>query len=301
MSYELTDLRLFHAIAEAQSLSQGATALYLTASSASYRLKNLEHALGTPLFTRTARGMKLTPAGETLLVHVRALLSDIRRMNADIAFFSQGLKGSIRLWANSSSLNGFILPVINQFLLTHPDVNIDLEERTSRDIPGGVAVRDADIGVLAGPVDSEQLRVDHYATDELIIVTALDHPLAGHAEIRFGAVLPFDFVCMSRSSSNYLFLLDMAKRAGGQLNVRLRTDGFDALLRLVEDNVGIALVPLSVAEAMVNAARIAAVRLLDPWARRELHLITIAEPTPPLFVQSLVDFLLTDPRVASTR
>ena len=50
MRYELTDLRLFMAIAQAGNLSTGASAVHITASSASYRLKNLEHALGTPLF-----------------------------------------------------------------------------------------------------------------------------------------------------------------------------------------------------------------------------------------------------------
>ena len=61
MRYELTDLRLFQAIAEAQSLSSGASMVHITPSSASYRLKNLEQAIATPLFVRNARGMALTP------------------------------------------------------------------------------------------------------------------------------------------------------------------------------------------------------------------------------------------------
>lgn len=143
MRYDLTDLRLFQAIAEAQSLSGGANAIHLTASAASYRLKNLEQAMGTALFLRNARGMELTPAGDLLLVHVRELFQGIERMHGEVGRFASGLKGHIRLLANSSSLNGFIIPSVTRFLSAHPDVNIDLEERASETIVAAVAAHEA--------------------------------------------------------------------------------------------------------------------------------------------------------------
>lgn len=77
MRYELTDLKLFMEIAAAGSLSRSASAVHITASSASYRLKNLEQVLGTPLFDRTPRGMSLTQAGEAMLGHVRELFEGV--------------------------------------------------------------------------------------------------------------------------------------------------------------------------------------------------------------------------------
>ena len=70
MRYELSDLRLFLEIAQARSLTAGAAAVFITPSAASYRLKNLEQALGTALFERTPRGMDPTPAGEAMLAPV---------------------------------------------------------------------------------------------------------------------------------------------------------------------------------------------------------------------------------------
>ncbi|MGE8635780.1 MAG: LysR family transcriptional regulator, partial [Achromobacter piechaudii] len=95
MRYELTDLRLFLAIAEAQSLSGGANTVHLTASSASYRLKNLELAMGVPLFKREARGMELTTEGAFVLKHVRSLLAGVERMHGEVSGFASGLKGSV--------------------------------------------------------------------------------------------------------------------------------------------------------------------------------------------------------------
>lgn len=301
MRYELTDLRLFQAIAEAQSLSSGASTVHITPSAASYRLKNLEHAMGTALFVRTARGMELTPAGKTLLTHVRDLLLGVERMHGEVGRFSAGLKGHIRLLANSSSLNGFVIPSVSRFLNTHPDVNIDLEERSSQAIVAAITAQEADIGILAGEFAAADVRSVRYAVDELMLTVATDHQLAREPEIRFGAALDFDFVCMNRTSSNFLFLRDMAQRAGKSPNVRLHAPSFEAVLTLVEAGVGVALVPRSMAEPAIREARVAGVRLAEPWALRELHLVVRSEGKLPSFTTAFAQFLLDDPRVAATR
>lgn len=301
MRYELTDLKLFLAIAEAKNLSTGATNLHITASSASYRLKNLEHAMGVPLFVRTARGMELTPAGNTLLAHVRELMAGVERMHGDVGRFSAGLKGHIRLLANSSSLNGFVVPTVSRFLVANPSVNIDLEERTSQAIPAAIAAHEADIGILAGDVEVPGMQPVRYAVDHLILVAPLDHPLARQPEIRFGEALDFDFVCMNRSSSNFVFLNNMAQRTGKTLNVRLNAHSFEAVLSLVEQGVGVALVPRSVAASALQDARVVGIKLLEQWALRELNLIVRSGDKLAPFAAAFVQFLLNDPRVAATR
>ncbi|MCY1532505.1 HTH-type transcriptional regulator GltR [compost metagenome] len=252
--------------------------------------------MGTPLFVRTARGMELTPAGETLLVHVRELLLGVERMHGEVGRFSAGLKGNIRLLANSSSLNGFIIPSVSRFLLANPDVNIDLEERASQSILTAVAAHEADVGILAGDFETTGVRSVHYARDELILAVTAEHPLAREPEVRFGAALAFDFVCMSRTSSNFLFLRDMAQR-----NVRLHAHSFDAVLSLAEAGVGVALVPRSVAAQALREARVVGVRLAEPWALRELNLIVRADGKLPAFAEAFAQFLLNDPRVVATR
>jgi DNA-binding transcriptional LysR family regulator len=301
MRYELTDLKLFLAIAEARNLSAGASNVHITASSASYRLKNLEQALGTQLFLRTARGMDLTPAGETLARHVRGLLLGVERMHDEVGRFSSGLKGQIRLLANSSSLNGFIIPAVSRFLVDNPHVNIDLAERASKVIPAAIAAGEADIGVLAGAVEADGVEVLSYAVDTLILVVPTDHLLCREQEIRFAAALDFDFVSIDRNSSNFVFLRETAQRAGRNANVRIHAHSFDAVLALVSEGVGIALVPQSVAAEAIRARKVAQVRLREPWALRELNLVLQAGQQLPSYTAAFVQFLLNDPQVCETR
>jgi DNA-binding transcriptional LysR family regulator len=301
MRYELTDLRLFLAIAEARSLSGGANAVHLTPSSASYRLKNLELAMGVPLFKREARGMDLTTEGDFVLKHVRSLLAGVERMHGEVSGFASGLKGSVKLFANSSSLNGFIIPSLKRFLSAHPNVNILLEERSSTTIEAAIAGQEADIGILAGRARTDAVNATRYAMDELIIAVPLAHPIAENSPVRFPAVLDLDFVCMSRNSSNYVFLRDMAKLAGKTPKVRIHVHTFDAVLSMVEAGVGVSLVPRSVAAPALRDGRIAAVALCEPWAVRELTLVTHAGTPLSPFVAQVAEYLLDDPSVAATR
>ena len=299
MRYELTDLKLFLEIAQARNLSAGAAAVHITASSASYRLKNLEQGLNTVLFERTSRGMQLTPPGEAVLAHVRRLFEELERMHGEVGRFSSGLKGHVRLGANSSALNGFVTASIGRFLVLNPDVDADIEERSSTSIPAALLARELDIGVFAGPTEVEGLALYPYAFDQLMIATPADHPLAGERELQLGAALEFDFVCMSRTSSNTVFLREMAQRVGKPLSPRLHAHSFEAVLSLVQAGLGIALVPSSVLAEPPPGVRV--LPLAEPWARRELTLAVRADSRLPTFAEALMRFLLEDPRVASTR
>lgn len=301
MRYELTDLRLFLEIAQARSLTAGASAVFITPSAASYRLKNLEQAMGTPLFDRTPRGMELTAAGEAVLGHVRELFEGIERMQGDVSRFISGLKGHVRLVANSSSLNGFVTHTLGRFLVAYPGIDAEVDERQSETIPSMVLAREADIGIFAGSTDVEGLAIHPYAVDRLVIVTPRDHVLASQNRIRLGAVLDSDFVCMSRPSSNYLFLRDTAARYGRTVRTRLHAHDFEALLQLVAAGVGVAMVPRSVLAGRPMAQQLAIIGLDEPWALRELNLAVRQDARFPNFITACMHFLLEDPVVAQTR
>jgi DNA-binding transcriptional LysR family regulator len=132
LRFELTDLRVFVAIAEAGSLTMGASDMHLTAPSASYRLKNLEQTVGVPLFNRTQKGMVLTAAGETMLQHARTILDNVEQLQIGMRRHTDGIEGHIRVHANSSTMCN--LPVaLSRFLAAYPNVNVDLEEHLSAD------------------------------------------------------------------------------------------------------------------------------------------------------------------------
>src|SRR5436305_15123258 len=104
MRFDLVDLQLFIAVAEARSITNGAQRVHLALASASERIKGLEAALGVSLLKRGRRGVELMPAGESLLDHARVVIHNVEAMRDDLAAYARGVRATIRFLANTSRL-----------------------------------------------------------------------------------------------------------------------------------------------------------------------------------------------------
>lgn len=290
MQYELTDLQLFLAIAENESLSEGAKRTHISAPSASYRLKNLENALGVQLFIRSTKGMELTPAGVAMRTHVRNIMDTIAAMRQDLGAYATGERGSVRIAANSSCMEG-LLRCASRFLAAHPDVNLDIQECPSEDVAMAVRNRAVDVGLLAGDIDLRGLQSIHYSVDELVLVTSNSHPASTAGSMGFGETLDNDFIAMTTRNSNYMFLQRMAALLGRTYRARINAESFANVLALVEEGVGVAIVPRSVASQAVREGRIALVRLRDPWSCRVQCIVAVDFTALSKPAAKLVSFL----------
>src|SRR5215212_6353399 len=177
MRFDLTDLNLFRHVVEAGSITHGAARLHLATAAASARIRQLEESLGAPLLVRRRQGVSPTQAGRTLLQHARTILAQSERMRDDLAAYAGGLAGQIRVLSNTNALTEFLPETLSSFLAAHPHVNVDLEERLSDEIVGLIAQGVADIGIVAGTVDSGGLTTYPFRTDRFVLVVAHEHAL----------------------------------------------------------------------------------------------------------------------------
>lgn len=269
MHYDLPDLKLVAAIADSGSLSRAANRVHLATSSASHRLTQLESALGVSLFTRHARGLTPTPAGESLLRHARQVFAQLEQMHADLAPYASGLNSQVTVFANTNAINCFLPEDLGEFLREHPNLRISLEEQPSPAIIRAVAAGQVDLGVVAAEGDFGTLDVVPYRRDRLVLIVAVDHPLAQKTRIAFADVLTEAFVCLHAGSAIHTFMMNHAARLGGSLDVRIQVRSFAAVCRMVAAGVGIGMVPSS-SVSVVDHLKV--VEITDAWAPRDLHL-----------------------------
>src|SRR6201993_423647 len=149
MHFDLVDLQLFIAGADARSITHGADRAHLALASASERIKGLEQAFGVSLFKRVRRGVELTPAGESLLDHARLVIHQVEAMRGDLAGFASGVRASVHLLANTSGLSEHLPKALAGFLREHRDIAVDIEERESTDIAAAITGGAADLGFAA--------------------------------------------------------------------------------------------------------------------------------------------------------
>jgi DNA-binding transcriptional LysR family regulator len=271
MRYDLTDLRLFVAIAEAQNLTRGAERAHLAPSSASHRMRLLEEAIGTPLLKRQARGVALTRAGEALLRHARQVFAQLEQMHADLAPYAEGVRGHVSLWANTHATHSFLPNDLAEFLRSHPQVSVTLEEHTSPEIVMAVARGEVEVGVVAERVEGAEVEMIPYRADHLVLITPAAHPLAAKASTRFADVLDYPFVMLHAGSAIHTFTMNAAAALGRHLNVRIQVRSFEAVCRMVGAGVGLGLVPRSAVPRGGLREPPTVVELDESWAQRDLQ------------------------------
>ena len=273
MRFDLVDLRLVLNIADAASITHGATRSGLALASASERLRDLERVLGVSLFERQRRGVSPTSAGLALIHHARLVTRQLDQMSGELGQFAKGLRGRIRVLSNTAATLEFLPPLIGPFLADHPNVDLEIEERASPEIVRAVAGGRADLGIVADAVDAAaELETVPFAEDRLVLVMPKTHPLAMRRRLALRDVLDQDFVGLPTGSALQAHIDDQAARAGQRLKTRVRLPSFDAICTVVESGIGVAVVSKVAAERCRKSMAIRSVALSDPWALRRLRI-----------------------------
>ena len=292
MHFDLVDLRLFIHIAESPSLTQGARKAFISPAAASARIKSLEENLASRLLYRDSRGVELTPAGELFLQHARVIMRQVDYMKSEFTEYDTEASGHIKIFANTTAASEFLPEILAGFLAERPGVTVDLQERLSRDIVRGVMDGSTDMGIIAGPVEADSLQVIHFSTDQLILVTPLDHPLARCKSIKLADTLAYPHIGLHEGTTLLRFLHEQVALHGKTLNMRIKVYSFEAMCRMVEAGVGIAILPESSARRHQQTMGLSVIELDEPWRVRERSILVRDLQALPKVTRALINRVL---------
>lgn len=291
MRYDLTSLELFITVAQERNLTRAARIQHLAVSAVSKRITELEAQTGSPLLVRNARGVELTPAGQSLLFYARQLKQTVEQLDNELGEYASGVKGHVRIHAITSALSQFLPDDVGRFVALYPQIKFDIEERVGSAVIRAVADGRADLGIIAMQTASQGLETVPYRNDQLALVVPAEHLLASRKSIRFREVLEHEFVGPHLESSVHTLLTSEAEKLGMTIKVRIRISSFDCMCRMVSTGLGLAVLPLSVVKQYMRTHRLKAIALDEPWAERTL-LLTFKKyeaATPTL--KTLIDHL----------
>jgi DNA-binding transcriptional LysR family regulator len=299
MHFDLVDLRLMVRVAEANSLTRGAEAVHMSVPTASTRIKNIEDSIGVKLFYRTSQGVTLTLPGQAFVHHARLVLGQLEHLSGDLQEYATGIKGHLRVFANTTALGEFLPPVLRDYLRAHPDVNIDLRERLSGDIVRAVSDGQTDIGIIAGTVRTESLEVIPYRRDRLVLVVPRDHAMASLPSVAFADTLALEHIGLHESSAIHNFLRQICMGLHRTIRLRIQVGNFEAACRMIDATVGVSVLPESAARRHAQTMAIRIVPLSDEWSLRAMQICVRRIDALPPFARDLVSLLVEDARMAS--
>ncbi|MFZ4855625.1 MAG: LysR family transcriptional regulator [Desulfuromonadaceae bacterium] len=284
-------LKLFVSIVEEGSIAAAAEREHIAASAVSKRISELEDIFQTRLLRRTNRGVEATDAGITLLQLARGMLHDMNNIALQIREYASGVRGHVRLSANISSINQFLPREIRAFMNEHPQVHVHLEANISESIVNAVAENAADVGVVTMGSYRHDLEYLPYHTDQLVVITPKEHPLAARRSISYCDTLDYDFVGLPVGSALHNQLMRAALELDRTARLRIQVNSFDALCLMVEAGLGIGIVPKGAARPYLKGLRIRAITLDEPWALRDLKICIRSLPSLPTAARLLVEHL----------
>ena len=292
MHFDMTDLRLYLNILEAGNITAGAARSHLSLAAASARIRALEASLGTPFLERGRRGVSPTPAGKALAQHARVLLQQAERMQQDLAEYAKGVKGQVRLLCNTTAITEYLPELLADFLRSHPNLDIDLQELPSLRIAHALRQDAADLGIVSDAVDTHDLETLPFRDDPLVLIMPPDHPLADGGPPSFSDTLLHDYVGLGANSALAVYLEEQALHAGIRMQIRIRAEGFDGVIRMVARGAGLAIVPLAAIQRWAVDQPFKSFALKEDWARRKLLLCARSFDNLPGYARALLEALL---------
>ena len=191
-------------LAELHSETAVARALGITQPAVHAALRDLEQALGQPLFARTSRGMVPTIAGEIIVRAVRLYNSEVRHIEADLVQREGALQGSLVVGSLPLSGAGLLAPVVGDFAARHPEIRLTVLEGQYDALLGGLVCGDVDliVGALhATPPPQVQQRA--LLTDHLAAVVRAGHPLTRHARLDLDGLRAAHWIVPFRRTSTH--------------------------------------------------------------------------------------------------
>ena len=178
---DLKELDYIVTVANEGSISRAAEKLFMAQSSLSQAVRLFEQDLGTPIFVRTARGVRPTSAGEAFIFHARQILQQYQEARSEASDI-ENLKGGTVIFGISTYRGTYLLPpVLKKFHALYPRVHVEICEMDSIDLENKILEGLLDLALIAAPPVRIKHGVDFLMRDEIMIATTADHPVMAFA------------------------------------------------------------------------------------------------------------------------
>lgn len=267
-------LLAFCMVAEELNFARAAERLYISQPPLSRRIRQLENVVGTPLFVRTTRSVRLTPAGALLYEHARRITSDMGHMLASVRELARGEEGNLSIGITPTAAWSPLVEALHTFRRKHPGVALDLREMDSVQLWEELKYGRLDLALMRPIEASDSIEMAVVYTEPLCFVTRREHALPG-GNISLAQLIKHELVGYDHQQSPYLAgLFDgLLAAAPGEARVVQRSR-LPSILTLVEAGVGAAIVPKSMESMRPQVLRFHAI---EPSSAQVAQLV-VARP-----------------------
>lgn len=254
---EIRQLRAFIAIAELGTFTAGAQRVHVTQAAISMQIRQLENELGAKLFIRAPRRVMLTEAGEQLLQRARQILRDHDAAVDEIAELAGAERGRLRVGSASAMVTTDVLPkLLKDLRKQHAGAEVTVASGTSEALVQQILAGELDLAFVSLPVEARGINTERLSQDQLVAVASPRHRLAKQRTISAYTLAGEKLILGERGGNTRRLIDQFFAQAGVTLHVSMELSRQAAIRRMVEEDMGVGIVPLQTVSDAVDKGRL---------------------------------------------
>lgn len=292
MKLDSTTVQLVLAVAEEGSISRAADKLNLAVAAASRRITELERQFGIQLFQRIPHGVKITDTGVKLLQHIRQIDNLIVRLHDDAHAIQQGREGRILIAAPKTAVIQFLAKDIARLKQKHPGLTLHVLEENSKIVQQLLRDKVIDVGIYEKTSGFLDLDRYDYRQDHLVLVYSKRHYQLPSNQVSIDDIVDLPLITLGKGSAILTAVQRAYRSAGRTFQSRFVVSGFDTMLALVNNGLGVGLMPPSILEQFKVDSSITWVGISGQWHHRHYVVSVVQSHAQPQALQHVLDVLI---------
>ncbi len=303
---EIRQLRAFVSIAELGTFTAGAQRVHVTQAAISMQIRQLENELGARLFIRAPRRVMLTEAGEQLLARARQILRDHDAAIEEIADLAGAERGRLRVGSASAMVTTDVLPkLLKEVRRQHARAEITVASGTSESLVQQILGGELDLAFVSLPVEARGINTERLSQDQLVAIASPQHRLAKQKTIDAFTLAGEKLILGERGGNTRRLIDQFFAQAGVTLHVAMELSRQQAIRRMVEEDMGVGIVPLHAVREDVEKGRLVRWWIEGAHINWELGIARLTggyeSPITQTFIKISRDFFAEDGPTAPTR
>lgn len=267
---ELRHLRYFLAVADALHFTRAAEGLNVSQPTLSLQIQELERELGSPLFDRIGRSVRLTEAGVVFRRHALRALREVEAGQGEVADLLGLRRGTLRVGVTHSFSTAFIPKAVAGFRGRHPGVGVVIQKTSGRSIEHGLVAGSLDLGIAFAPPEAPEVVAETLFEEEVVLIISRSHRLAGRARVAFAELDQVPLVLPSREFATRRLIDDRLREAQVRPDIVVEMNDIDSLLEIVRLGTGATVLSR---RAVTDDRDLAIVRIIRPKMARTAALL----------------------------
>ncbi|HAD09285.1 MAG TPA: LysR family transcriptional regulator [Porticoccaceae bacterium] len=293
----LKQLRYLCAVAEKRHFGQAAKSCFVTQSTLSAGIQELELSLGLPLVERGHKNVLLTPAGEKAVKRALDILTEVQAMKEEAAGATEPLSSSIRLGA-IPTIAPFLLPdALARLRKDYPRLKLLIREDLSANLVSLLAQGDLDILLLALPYPVEGAEVHHLFDDPFVVAYPRGTAFSGRRKLRPQDLEGQEFILLEQGHCLRNHILEACQLTDSQISLGFEATSLQTIVPMVANGIGITLLPKMALDAGItkNSPGVSTLEFTGKKVKREVGLVWRKESPRVKDYQLLAEYLVNPP------